>query len=257
MEHDVEERVPRGRVAKRQAILAAARRVFGRDGYTGAGIETIAAEAGVSTRTIYNHFDSKQHLFTALIHDSSTQVVQALRDLIDRHLGPVTDAAELPDALVALGRDWSRPQAEFADHFAIVRHLSSEAASLPSEVLTVWNTAGPWRAKAELARHLRRLAADGILDLDAADPGRLEMLSAGPEVGHAAALAADHFLLLTAGAIDNRSYQGAIPLADEQASALVTAGVRAFLNGYRPRSAGDRADRAVRGHPEQPHGGRR
>jgi hypothetical protein len=28
--------------------------------------------------------------------------------------------------------------------------------------------------------------------------------------------------------------------------------VRAFLNGYRPRSAGDRADRAVRAHPEQP-----
>jgi AcrR family transcriptional regulator len=249
MEHDVEERVPRGRVAKRQAILAAARRVFGRDGYTGAGIETIAAKAGVSTRTIYNHFDSKQQLFTALIQDSSTQVVEALRDLIDRHLGAVTDAAELPDALVALGRGWSQPQAEFADHFAIVRHLSTEAASLPPEVLTAWNTAGPWRAKAELARHLRRLAADGILDLDAADPGRLEVLSAGPEAGHAvdaAALAADHFLLLTAGAIANRSYQGAIPLADEQASALVTAGVRAFLNGYRPRSAGDQADRAVR-----------
>jgi AcrR family transcriptional regulator len=235
-----DEQALRGRVAKRQAILRAARQVFAGEGYTRAGIETIAAQAGVSTRTIYNHFDSKQNLFTVLIQDSSAQIVDLLRDVIDRHLGSVGTPQELEPALIALAHDWARPQTEFADHFAIVGHLNAEAAHLPPKILTAWKAAGPWKAGTELARHLRRLSADGLLDLGAPlTDAQAAAVATGPEAGHrmdAAARAAEHFLLLTTVAIANRSYHSAVALDQAQTAILITTGVRAFLNGHRPRN---------------------
>ena len=44
---------------KRRAIIDGALAVFARDGYTRASIDAISAEAGVSTRTVYNHFTDK------------------------------------------------------------------------------------------------------------------------------------------------------------------------------------------------------
>ncbi|WP_344295226.1 TetR/AcrR family transcriptional regulator [Streptomyces synnematoformans] len=211
---------PRGRVAKRQAITTAARAVFGRDGYTRAGIEVIAAEAGVSTRTIYNHFDGKERLFAAVIEESSVQVAGALVRLIDDHLDPVAGAAGLEPALVALARAWAAvPRTEFAAHFAVVRQLQAEATHLPPALLEVWNDAGPRRTEAALARHLRALDGRGIVAVD--DP----------------VLAADHYLLLTLGALDARSDGGATPLGDAESARVITAGVRAFLGGYLPRPA--------------------
>ena len=50
----------------RSSLIAAARVVFERDGLAGARMETIAAEAGVGTGTIYNYFPSKTVLLAAL-----------------------------------------------------------------------------------------------------------------------------------------------------------------------------------------------
>ncbi|MDV9189945.1 TetR/AcrR family transcriptional regulator, partial [Streptomyces sp. SR27] len=51
---------------KRQAVLRAARDLFLREGF-GVGMDAIAAEAGVSKVTVYNHFGSKEALFTAVV----------------------------------------------------------------------------------------------------------------------------------------------------------------------------------------------
>ncbi len=56
---------------KRCAILEGAQRVFLRDGYERATIQKIADEAGVSTRTIYKHFDNKEALFIRLIREAA------------------------------------------------------------------------------------------------------------------------------------------------------------------------------------------
>lgn len=52
--------------ATRQAILAAARRVFARCGVTRATLEHVAAEAGVTRGAIYWHFENKTALFAAM-----------------------------------------------------------------------------------------------------------------------------------------------------------------------------------------------
>ena len=54
--------------ATRQSILAAAQRLFERDGYPGTTIAAIAADAGVSTKTVYLAFESKSGLLRAVWH---------------------------------------------------------------------------------------------------------------------------------------------------------------------------------------------
>ena len=51
----------------RAALVAAARTIFERDGYLGARLADIPAEAGVATGTFYTYFTSKDEIFRAVI----------------------------------------------------------------------------------------------------------------------------------------------------------------------------------------------
>ncbi|NLB99895.1 MAG: TetR/AcrR family transcriptional regulator [Pseudomonas formosensis] len=53
--------------AKRAAVLQAAQQLFLRNGYEGTSMDAIAAEAGVSKLTVYNHFRDKETLYAAAI----------------------------------------------------------------------------------------------------------------------------------------------------------------------------------------------
>jgi AcrR family transcriptional regulator len=53
--------------ATRQALIEAAARLFTRDGYAATSIRTIAAEAGITGGSVYNHFANKEEIFTAVI----------------------------------------------------------------------------------------------------------------------------------------------------------------------------------------------
>jgi TetR/AcrR family transcriptional regulator, mexJK operon transcriptional repressor len=53
--------------AKQDAILASARAEFFEFGFESASIERIAAAANVSKVTIYNHFQNKENLFSAMV----------------------------------------------------------------------------------------------------------------------------------------------------------------------------------------------
>lgn len=54
-------------LAKRDAILEAAKTLFLRNGYDGSSMDAIAAEAGVSKLTVYSHFTDKETLFSAAV----------------------------------------------------------------------------------------------------------------------------------------------------------------------------------------------
>jgi AcrR family transcriptional regulator len=51
----------------RTALLAAATRSFTEKGWVGTGMRDVAADAGVSTETLYSHFSSKRRLLDAVI----------------------------------------------------------------------------------------------------------------------------------------------------------------------------------------------
>lgn len=204
---------PRGLAGKRQAILRAARRVFGRVGYLGASIDVIATEAGVSTRTIYNHFENKEHLFATVLTESATQVAEAREALIEKHLG---DVADLEADLVALAKDWVRPDPQFEDHFAIVRRLRAESDRFPAELREAWLKAGPWRARRALAERIADLGERGLLQV--ADPEG----------------SAQHFMALITDNTLSRAEFSARALETE-IDRVSRTGVHAFLYGYLPR----------------------
>ena len=91
-------------LANRQRILDAAREVFGRRGLD-AEVKEIAERAGVGIGTLYRHFESREGLLAALVH-------QAGEDLLGR-MQPVLGAEEPRAALRVL----IRAGAEFFEQF--------------------------------------------------------------------------------------------------------------------------------------------
>jgi AcrR family transcriptional regulator len=187
--------------------------VFGRVGYLGASIDMIAAEAEVSTRTIYNHFENKEELFSTVLLESSTRVAVAREEIIERHLGEV---GELEGALIALAKEWVRPNPDFDSHFRIVRRLRAESDRFPPEVVASWQEAGPLRARRALAAQMARLADGGLL------------VVVDPE------LAAQQFMALITDATISRAEFSATALESE-IDRIARAGVHTFLYGYLPR----------------------
>jgi AcrR family transcriptional regulator len=117
------ERQERQRLETRQALVAAAREVFGERGYLEASIEHVLAKAGVSRAAFYSHFDSKLSLVCAVAEDFTPiwrpvfealgdlhdPTIEALQDWVMRHLafhrehraicGVLTQVALLEDRL--------------------------------------------------------------------------------------------------------------------------------------------------------------
>lgn len=63
------------RDAKETAIIGAARATFLAHGYDAASMDQIALAAGVSKRTVYNRFRSKEELFAASIEETCRQIL--------------------------------------------------------------------------------------------------------------------------------------------------------------------------------------
>lgn len=61
---------PRTTQERRAVILAAARTVFETQGLEGASLRAIATEAGYTPAALYFHFESKEALYAALLHDA-------------------------------------------------------------------------------------------------------------------------------------------------------------------------------------------
>ena len=67
------------RAAERRAqLLGVARRLFARDGYRGASMESIAEAAGVTKPVLYQHFPSKRALYEALLASELGRLTEEL-----------------------------------------------------------------------------------------------------------------------------------------------------------------------------------
>ncbi|AMJ59398.1 TetR/AcrR family transcriptional regulator [Bosea sp. PAMC 26642] len=62
----------------RQRILEGARQVFLLNGFRGASIDQIAAEAAVSKGSLHYHFGRKEDLFRSLVAEEAARIAQAL-----------------------------------------------------------------------------------------------------------------------------------------------------------------------------------
>ena len=66
--------------ATRQALLAAGREIFAREGYQAAGIEAISKAARVTRGAFYHHFEDKKALFDAVVVSLQAEAAARVQD---------------------------------------------------------------------------------------------------------------------------------------------------------------------------------
>jgi AcrR family transcriptional regulator len=64
---------------RRAQLLAVARRLFGRSGFHGVSMDQVAREAGVTKPILYDHFDSKEELYIALLDADAQELERQVR----------------------------------------------------------------------------------------------------------------------------------------------------------------------------------
>src|SRR6266508_3592764 len=99
---------------RRAQLLDVARRVFGRDGYRGASMESIAEAAGVTKPVLYQHFPSKHALYGSLLE---LELGQLTTDL-DRALAVAIVGMAESAATWWLAEHRPLPIADLADELA-------------------------------------------------------------------------------------------------------------------------------------------
>jgi AcrR family transcriptional regulator len=199
----------RSHLAKRESVIDAAAGVFCQHGYGGANIDMIAASAGVSRQTIYNHHGDKDGLFRAVVREVTERinagVFETLSTFPDR-------PGDLSSDLTAFATRLIRNCICNRDGKFLRKLLISEGERYPG-LFAEWRENGPDRTVGALAARLARLALAGHLELD--DPD----------------LAARQFLALV-----NADLQTSLALgehiADDRVVASAGAAVRTFLRAF-------------------------
>jgi AcrR family transcriptional regulator len=154
-----------GQCMKRDTILDAAARAFCRDGFAGASIDLIAAEAGVSRQTIYNHYRDKEMLFGAVVRAITERMNAALCNIV----------ATFPDKSGNLEQDLTAFAIRLGKNCMCNRDgeflrklIQAEGERYPA-LFTFWRESGPVKAWSVVAARLDALAKRGTLDIDDPD----------------------------------------------------------------------------------------
>lgn len=194
--------------AKRRQILAGARQVFGELGFERASVDLIAARAGVSKATVYNHYEDKKALFVAAV----TQEADDMRAGLGACVG--APAGDVEQALQIVGE---KVMALFLSPAVVALYRHAIAAShLPDVGQTIFER-GPRVIHAAIAAYLERWERAGALRLDDPLP------------------AAVQFVALCQGDLVTRSRLGILAYpADAEVKETVRRAVKAFVRAYRP-----------------------
>jgi len=190
---------------KRKAIVAAAAAQFRANGFDATSMDKIALEAGVSKRTVYNHFPSKEELFAETI----VQLFQASAELLELPYRPDLPLREQLSELLRL-KMRTLEQQDFLD---LARVAISEAIHAPERALPVFARLN--QREEGVTAWIRAAQADG--KLKAGDPvfaatmlqGQVKAFAFWPQVA-----------------------MGAAPLGPEQQEPVIEAAVSMFLSYF-------------------------
>jgi AcrR family transcriptional regulator len=109
----------------RDRILDAAYQLFYERGFTRISMDAVAERAGITKRTLYNHFESKDALFGEMLKRQSSLAVERIRSWATRQDGTAEDfVATIFDRLAA----WSAKKRWEGSGFT---RLALELADLP------------------------------------------------------------------------------------------------------------------------------
>jgi TetR/AcrR family transcriptional repressor of mexJK operon len=153
----------------RARLLQAACEVFSAEGYR-AGVDRIAAVAGVAKQTLYNHFPSKAELFAAAVRMAVDEMLESL----------VGQGGDLRERLVGFGTRY-RERLLSPSGLGFYRAIVAEASRFP-ELSAAFYRSGPQEAVARLRVVLAEAMACGELRRD--DPEFAATLLLSMLVGH-------------------------------------------------------------------------
>ncbi|MGH8380362.1 TetR/AcrR family transcriptional regulator [Pseudomonas sp.] len=195
-------------LAKRQAILEAAKQLFLTLGYASTSMDAVATAAGVSKLTVYSHFNDKETLFTAAISATCTAQLPEL-------IFELPDGVPLEQVLLNIGCGF---QALISSEQSVqLTRLIMTLGTQDPKLSQIFFEAGPLRVLREMEALLQRVNQRGLLRIEHPDK------------------AAEHFFCLLKGAPNYRLLLGyAPPLDAEAAQAHVQEVVSMFLRAYRP-----------------------
>lgn len=201
----------RGRIDKRAAILEAATTVFAREGYAQAGVDAIAAEAGVAKATVYSHFGDKQNLLRESLIAESDRAAEANLAVVERLLEPGGDVrAALEDVGHRLLECFTDERA-----WALRRLVTAEVTQMP-DLVEVFLGRAAARVNQALADRLLALSVAGHLRVDT------------PSV------AAEQFASLLTGGMDARTRFGTRRVPEPEMREIARAAVDTFLRAFAP-----------------------
>jgi AcrR family transcriptional regulator len=152
-------------MARTVALINAATRVFLREGYGLASIDKVAAEAGVSTRTIYERYKNKADLLGAVIGRLLDRMSTVLSTLDLNRLEPKAALRLIAEIITDRARD--------PDAVALFRIVATEAHRFP-ELASKMRENNKLCVDNVVAGYLRAQARRGLLNL--ADPDRAATL---------------------------------------------------------------------------------
>jgi AcrR family transcriptional regulator len=169
----------------RERLFQAARLVFARQGYGGASLDAIAAEAGFSKGAVYSNFDSKEALFLELLRRHMAQEIDELDRLWEGTRGRKGEVMRaLRQWLDAMNSDtdWSMLSTELLlharrnDDFAVQYEtlFAAHRAAIGELVGRLFQIAGqkPPVPTGEIAGALMALAQGLALQRQRTTPGR-------------------------------------------------------------------------------------
>jgi TetR/AcrR family transcriptional regulator, repressor for uid operon len=143
---------PQKHEERRQELLEAARRCFARDGFRGASISDICAEASISPGHLYHYFDSKEAIVQS--------ITESFLSRADTHFELMSQSDDLIARLVARIEDGRAGQRDTA-HF-LVFDMLAEAGHNPSIAKILRNHNQTLRSR--FAAFLRKGQEDGKID---------------------------------------------------------------------------------------------
>jgi TetR/AcrR family transcriptional regulator, mexJK operon transcriptional repressor len=209
MQHRQEPQCPTLRgglsLAKRQQIVMGAIEVFILHGFEGTSMDAVARHSGVSKGTLYNYFDSKQALFTAIIEQECERIRGNVFSL-DTINGPPEKV------LTAVGVGLINSIIGLRE-LAIARTVMAESHKFP-ELGQAFEAAGPEQGNRLLGQYLLKLSDSGILDIDDAS------------------LAARQFIAMCEAGLLRRAQLNISHPSPEEVKKNVAVAVRVFIKGY-------------------------
>lgn len=196
-------------LAKRAAILDAAKALFAREGFAGVSMDRIAAEAGVSKLTVYSHFGDKESLF-------SESVRILCEEMLPDEFFKVQADVPLRDQLRCIAEGFFNVLV--SDEAISTHRIMLTPGQADQDLRRIFWEAGPKRTNDAFAAFLRTAVEEGQLEIANVD------------------CAAKQFFTLLKGELYGRMMCGICdkPGIDEMTTHL-DATVDMFLRAYAPR----------------------